>query len=128
MFANQQLMGMDLGFPDVCRTPAVPIPYPNMAMSPTTIPIPFNWILCGGPSHNMMSVRVMTIGDQPGIGLGMVSQTITMKQNHVTGAFTEILRGTPATRMTSMGPTNMINCPPAVRIVPSQFKYLLLCA
>ena len=31
MFANTQMMGMDMGFPDVCLTPPVPapVPYPN---------------------------------------------------------------------------------------------------
>ena len=42
MFANTQMMGMDMGFPDVCLTPAVPspipIPYPNIAMGPTASP------------------------------------------------------------------------------------------
>lgn len=36
MFANNQLMGVDSGAPDVCLTPTpagapVPIPYPNVA-------------------------------------------------------------------------------------------------
>lgn len=126
MFSNAQLMGMDLGFPDVCRTPAVPIPYPNMSMSPMTVPICFNILVGGGPAHNMMSIRPMTLGDQPGVGGGMVSQTFMQKHNHITGAFTRILRGSPTTRLTSIGPTNMINCPPSVRIVPSQIKELML--
>jgi len=127
MFSNCQVGGMDLGFPDVCKTPVPPIPYPNMALGPMTIPVAFNILLMGLPAHNMMSIRPVTLGDQAGIGLGLVSQTIIMKQNHITGAFTYILRGTPATRVTSIGPTNLINCPLSVRIVPSQFKELLLC-
>lgn len=128
MFTNCQLMGLDLGFPDVCRTPVPPIPYPNVGMGPVTIPIAFNILTGGGPTHNLMSIRPLTLGDQPGVGGGMISQTFMQKQNHVTGAFTRILRGTPTTRVTSIGPTNLINCPPAVRIVPSQFKEILLCA
>lgn len=39
MFANCQMMGLDLAFPDVCKTPpALPIPYPNFALGPTAIP------------------------------------------------------------------------------------------
>ena len=42
MFANCQLGGMNLGFPDVCLTPSpvgpVPIPYPNMASGLTANP------------------------------------------------------------------------------------------
>ncbi|SPY07096.1 PAAR-like domain-containing protein [Oligella urethralis] len=127
MFANCQLGGMDLGFPDVCKTPIPPIPYPNIAMGPLTIPICFNVLLMGLPQHNIMSSRTITFGDTPGIGLGLISWTVMARQQHVTGAFTHILRGTPATRVTSLGPTNLINCPLSVRIVPSQFKALLLC-
>ena len=38
MFANSQMMGTDMRFPDVCLTPRrpspVPVPYPNIAMGP----------------------------------------------------------------------------------------------
>ena len=38
MFLNSQMMGTDIGFPDVCLTPAapapIPVPYPNLAMGP----------------------------------------------------------------------------------------------
>ncbi|WOS38083.1 hypothetical protein RP300_01648 [Oligella urethralis] len=128
MFANCQLGGMDLGFPDVCRTPIPPIPYPNMAIGPTTIPICFNLLLCCMPKHNLMSIRPMSQGDNLGVGLGMICPTVMAPQTHVTGAFTHILRGTPATRVTSLGPSNLFNCPISVRLIPSQIKQLLLCA
>jgi len=42
MFTNTQMMGMDLGFPDVLLTPTsfgpVPIPYPNIGNSPLAKP------------------------------------------------------------------------------------------
>ncbi len=42
MFANTQMMGMDLGFPDVVLTPTpmapVPIPYPTVAAGPMGTP------------------------------------------------------------------------------------------
>jgi hypothetical protein len=41
MFANCQLMGMDMAFPDVCKSP-VPIPFPNMALGPMAIPNAWN--------------------------------------------------------------------------------------
>ncbi|CCG20014.1 conserved hypothetical protein [Taylorella asinigenitalis 14/45] len=126
MFANSQFGGMDLGLPDVCKTPVPPIPYPNIAPSVVTIPVAFNYLIMGGPEHNMASIRPFTTGDVPGVGLGVASQTIIAKQNHVTGSFTNILRGTPVTRLTSIGPTNVFNCPPACRIVPSQFKVISL--
>lgn len=128
MFSNCQIGGMDLGFPDVCKTPVPPVPYPNTAMGPTTIPVCFNLLLCFGPRHNIMSIRPVSMGDTPGVGMGLVSQTVMAPQRHVTGAFTFILRGSPHTRVTSFGPTNLINCPPSARLVPSQFKEILLCA
>jgi len=126
MFANCQLFGMDLGFPDVCRTPIPPIPWPNIALGPMTIPVCFNVLLIGTPQHNLMSIRPITLGDTPGIGLGMISQTVMASQRHVTGAFTHIIRGTPATRLTSFGPANLINTVSA-RCVPSQTKVALCC-
>ncbi|MCA9621991.1 MAG: DUF4150 domain-containing protein, partial [Myxococcales bacterium] len=45
MFANTQMMGIDIGFPDVCLTPTpapVPIPYPNIAMGPMGVPAAYN--------------------------------------------------------------------------------------
>lgn len=126
MFANAQFGGMDLGFPDVCKTPIPPIPYPNIALGPMTVPIAFNVLAGGGPWHNLMSVRPLTMGDTPGIGLGLVSQTVMARQQHVTGAFTVIVRGTPSTRVTSIGPANLSNCPLSCRVVPSQLRVLVL--
>ncbi|MBM4375712.1 MAG: DUF4150 domain-containing protein [Deltaproteobacteria bacterium] len=44
MLANTQMMGMDLGFPDVVLTPPVmvPIPYPNVAAGPMGLPAAYN--------------------------------------------------------------------------------------
>jgi hypothetical protein len=44
---------------------------------------------------------------------------------HLTGAFTCLVGGLPATRMTSMALQNSTNCP-GVRVVPSQVKVLVL--
>ena len=67
MFANTQMMGMDLGFPDVCLTPAgpavVPIPYPNIAMGPTAIPDQFTMFIMAMPVHNLGTEVPLTNGD-----------------------------------------------------------------
>jgi hypothetical protein len=44
---------------------------------------------------------------------------------HLTGAFTVLLKGTPATRLTSVSLQNSTNAI-GMRIVPSQFKVLML--
>jgi hypothetical protein len=129
MFANSQMMGMDMGFPDVCLTPTpvgpVPIPYPNIAMGPMAIPnVPTVMINCM-PAHNMATVVPMTNGDNAGIALGVASGTVMGPRRHLTGAFTVLINGMPASRMTSVALSNSTNCP-GVRIVPSQPTVMML--
>lgn len=128
MFANTQMMGMDLGFPDVCLTPTpapVPIPYPNIAMAPMAVSfIPTILTMCM-PNHNMSTTIPMTNGDNAGVSMGVASGTVMGPQRHVTGAFTVLMMGMPATRLTSVSIGNSTNAPGA-RIVPSQAQVLLL--
>jgi hypothetical protein len=126
VFANCQLMGMDLAFPDVCRTP-VPIPFPNMGMGFMALPNAWNILFMAMPAHNMATTIPITLGDQPGVLGGVVSQTFMQQARHVTGAFKTIIKGTPATRMTSLTTQNRCNMVGA-RIVPSQFKVVILSA
>lgn len=74
----------------------------------------------------MATVYPLSAGDEPGLLLGLVSQTIKLVGRHTTGAFTVILCGLPATRMTSASMQNVVNAPPGARITPSQVKVLLL--
>jgi hypothetical protein len=129
MFANCQMMGTDMGFPDVCLTPTpagpVPIPYPNIAMGPMAIPnCPTILFMCM-PVHNLGTTIPMTNGDNSGVNMGVASGTVMGPSRHVTGAFTVLLNGMPATRMTSVSLQNSTNCP-GVRLVPSQALVLLL--
>lgn len=129
MFANTQMMGMDLGFPDVCLTPAgpavVPIPYPNIAMGPTAIPSQFIVLIEAMPAHNLGTTTPLTNGDNAGVATGVASGTLMGPSRHLTGAFTVLYGGMPATRLTSMSLQNSTNAPGA-RLVPSQVKVLLL--
>jgi len=128
MFANSQMMGMSLGFPDVCLTPTpapVPIPYPNISAQPMGVPAAYNVLFMGTPAHNMATTVPMTNGDNPGVALGVASGLVMGPSRHVTAAFTVLAGGIPATRMTSMTITNSTNCP-GVSLVPSQVKVLLL--
>ena len=97
MFANSQLMGMDLAFPDVCLTPMpvpTPIPYPDMAFGPTAIPVCWNILYQCVPAHNMVAtVTPITLGDTPGVALGVASGTVMGPSRHITGAFTMLLKG-----------------------------------
>lgn len=130
MFANSQMMGMDLAFPDVCLTPTptpTPIPYPDIALGPTAVPVAFNILFMGTPAHNMATVTPLTNGDNPGVATGVASGTMMGPSRHLTAAFTVLLKGTPGTRLTSMSLQNSTNAP-GCRLVPSQFKVLLLAA
>ncbi len=129
MFANSQMMGTDTGFPDVCLTPSpagpVPLPYPNVAMGPTATGAVYNVLFMCTPAHNMSTSIPMTNGDNAGVSTGVASGSVMGPSRHLTGAFTVLVGGMPATRMTSVALQNRTNCPGA-RIVPSQVKVLLL--
>lgn len=128
MFANTQMMGMDIGFPDVCLTPTpapVPIPYPNIALGPTALGFYPKVLWMGMPAHNMGTTIPLTNGDNAGVAMGVASGTVMGPARHLTAAFTVLVGGLPATRMTSVALQNSTNCP-GMRLVPSQVKVLLL--
>jgi hypothetical protein len=128
MFANSQMMGIDMGFPDVCLTPTpapVPVPYPNIAAGPMGVPASYNILFMGTPAHNMATTVPLTNGDNAGVALGVASGLVMGPSRHLTGSFTTLLTGMPATRMTSASLQNSTNCP-GMRLVPSQVKVVIL--
>jgi hypothetical protein len=130
MFANTQMGGMDTGFPDVCLTPAppappVPIPYPNIANRPTAVPAVYNVLFDGAPAHNISTEIPFSNGDNAGVSLGVASGRVMGPSRCMTGAFSVLVGGKPATRMTSVTMQNGTNCPGA-SVAPSQVKVLLL--
>ncbi len=129
MFASCQVGGMNLGFPDVCMTPAapapIPLPYPNTSAGPTTAPFCANILLCCGPAHNLTTPVPMSLGDCPGVAEGVASGTVMSPTRPLTGAFTVLFDGAPATRLTTSNIQNNTNAP-GMRIVPSQVTVILL--
>jgi hypothetical protein len=128
MFANTQMGGTDMGLPDVCLTPTpapVPIPYPNIAAGPMAVPAAYNVLLNCAPAHHMGSSVPLTNGDNAGISMGVASGMVMGPSRHLTAAFTVLVGGMPATRMTSTSLQNGTNCP-GMRAVPSQVKVVLL--
>ncbi|MBF0529505.1 MAG: DUF4150 domain-containing protein [Deltaproteobacteria bacterium] len=129
MFANCQKGGMSLGFPDVCLTPSpagpVPIPYPNTAQQNMGAPAVIKVLYDGAPAHNLNTKIAQTTGDNAGVSGGVASGTVMGPAQHVTGSFTVLSGGMPATKMTSVSIQNSTNCP-GVALVPSQVKVLLL--
>ncbi len=129
MFANTQMMGMDMGFPDVCLTPTpagpIPIPYPNIAAGPMGVPAVYNVLFMATPAHNMSTVVPLSNGDNAGVALGVASGLVMGPARHLTASFTTLVGGMPLTRLTSMSLQNSTNCP-GMRAVPSQIKVLVL--
>jgi hypothetical protein len=129
MFANSQGGGTGIGFPDVCLTPTpagpVPTPYPNTATGSMGVPAAYNVLFSCTPAHNMSTTIPMTNGDNAGVNTGVASGTVMGPSRHQTAAFTVLVGGMPATRLTSVALHNSTNCPGA-RLVPSQTKVLLL--
>jgi len=123
--------GMDLGFPDVCLTPplAIPLPYPDEAETVTTAPAAYNVMIDCMPVINMGSIGLVSLGDDAGILLGVVSHMISGDIIYEVGCFTIFVDGMPAQRLTSItGQNSMFILPnaPGMCIVPSQVTVLAL--
>jgi len=120
-------MGMDLAFPDICKTPPalLPIPYPNFAIGPMAIPNVWNTLLMMMPAHNLLTTIPMTNGDNAGLALGLVSQTVMSQARRVTCVPNVLFGCIPATRLTCLTIQNTINTM-GIRAVPSQLKVVLL--
>jgi hypothetical protein len=137
MFANCQMGGMNLGVPDVCKTPVpspagpvpVPIPYPHIALGMTALPPTacLKVLLMAGPAHNMMTTIPISNGDNPGVYMGVASQMVMGPSRHLFGSTNVLYGGMPATKMTSpSGQNGMSLNIPGMTLVPAQFKVLLL--
>ena len=133
MFANCQLGGLNLGFPDVCLTPAgpavVPVPYPNTATGLTANPAMAckKIYLSCMPAHNLATQIPLSMGDNAGVAGGVASGMMMGPCKHLMGSFGVIYEGTPATKMTSpTGQNGMSLNAPGMTLAPSQFKVMIL--
>ena len=132
MFANCSLNGTNIGFLDVCNTPAapspIPLPYPNTALVPMALPATasLKHFKSFMPSHNLGTQIPMTNGDNAGV-LGGVASGIFMGPSRHTRCSTKVfVGGMPATRWLDNTVQNMTNCPCGTTVVPSQFKVIYL--
>ncbi|WP_454915552.1 DUF4150 domain-containing protein [Xanthobacter sediminis] len=133
MFVTSQgpIPAMDMTFPDVCRTPVgpaiVPIPYPNLALSPTAIPTQVKVCLMCMPGHNLTTQKPISNGDNAGVGLGMLSNLVMGPVAPAMGSTNLFLGGAPAIKMTSPTKQNG-TCAnvPGVTLTPSQVKLVSL--
>jgi hypothetical protein len=121
MFANN-MMVMNLGFPDVCLEGPVPIPFPNISETEMALPTAPNILVEYTPIQTVLSWVVMSEGD---IGLGVASGMCMGPTIPLMGSFTVLSEAMPTTRMTSMNLQNLSNAP-GMSLVPGQFTLLLL--
>ena len=124
MHGNCQLGGVDLGIVDVCKTP-VPTPFVNVAIGPMARPNVRRTHLTMMPAHNMGTVIPKTLGDQPGVMGGIISQTFMDQSRHIFGAPKVVIEGMLATCLFHPTVQNRFNSP-GFRAAPSQFTTVML--
>ncbi|MBF0239491.1 MAG: DUF4150 domain-containing protein [SAR324 cluster bacterium] len=135
MFASTQMGGVNMAFPDVCLTPMppfgipAPIPYPNVAAgllaNPGTAAIKVLTVCM--PTHNMMTMGTISMGDTPGVMMGVMSAMIMGPHRTLIPAFTTLMGGLPTSRLLSMmGQNGLALNIPGVTIAPAQPKVLVM--
>jgi carboxyl-terminal processing protease len=103
-------VGMNMGFPDVCLTPAppgppVPIPYPNMAMHAMAAPFSPSVMIQMLPALNMGSMIPVTMGMEPGVMHPFYKQMGMF----TTGSPVVFINGLPGITLTCPTTGNMMN-------------------
>jgi hypothetical protein len=73
----------------------------------------------------MATMVPLTNADNAGVALGVASGLVMGPSRHLTGSFTILIKGMPATKMTSVSLQNSTNCP-GMRLVPSQPRVIML--
>ncbi|MBC8440583.1 MAG: DUF4150 domain-containing protein [Deltaproteobacteria bacterium] len=133
MFANCSMPGMDIAFPDVCKTPApppvvtVPIPYPNMAVKVMAIPptASMKHLIMFMPAHHIGTTVPTSMGDNTGALGGVASQIMMGPARNIRCSMKIITGGLPATRMLDNTMQNLTNTS-GMTLIPGQFKVLYL--
>jgi hypothetical protein len=131
MFANTNLGVMNLAFPDVCLTPSpigpLPIPYPNIALSFAHVPSQFCVMIDCGLAENLLTEGTISMGDEPGVGGGILSGIFMGPDRALLGSFKVLMGGMFGTRLTSLtGQNGFIPNAPGMSLTPAQFRVLLL--
>ena len=131
---STNLIGMSLGFPDVCKMPTpagpVPVPLPNISMTTTCNPSTASAnVLCrGGLTMTMKSETLLSNGDEAGTLGGMVSNRIMGATRYTTASFTIFTNSMPTARW--LGTTMQNAMPPnavGAQLVPSQIFVINAC-
>ena len=131
MFATNSIGAMNLfTVPDVCKTPIVvpvPIPYPNITFSFWHIPSVFKLMFGIGLAENLLTNGTISLGDQPGVLGGIISNVFMGPDRYLLGSFKVLAAGIFATRMTSLvGMNGMPFNTIGMAVLPGQFRVILL--
>ena len=108
MFANCQGGGVDICFPEICKTPpaGAPLPYPNVAMGCSAVGFYPRVILQTGPAHTLATTIPMTSGDEIGAMGGAVSLIIKGPSRHTAGSCLLYTSPSPRDRTRSRMPSS----------------------
>ena len=109
--------GISIAFPDVCKTPApplpfVPIPYPNIAKSSDTAQGAKKVTCDGNPPCVKDSNFSTSMGDEAGSLMGMISSKIKGKAEFINFSFDVQFEGKGVARAMDMMLHNDKNTPP----------------
>lgn len=131
MFANTNLCVTNFAFPDVCNVPTpvgpIPTPFPNFAISISHVPSQFSLFIQCGLAENLVTQGTISNGDEPGIGLGVVSGLEIGPDRYMMGSVKVCFGGVFATRLTSVvGQNGMLPNAVGMSITPSQVCVLVL--
>lgn len=112
--------GITIVFPDVCKTPAppVPIPYPNIAKSGDTTQGAKTVTCDGNPVCVRDSNFVVSTGDEPGTLLGVLSNRVQGKAEFVNFSFDVQIEGKNVPRAFDLMVHNDKNTPPSPVMQP----------
>lgn len=125
MPAANQGVGMNMGFPDVCLTPAapapLPIPYPNIGMNAMAMPFVPNVMMSMAPAQNMGAKPLMTNGDNAGVAHPLCMQP----GGTIIGNPRILVGGMPASHLCVPTYGNNFNNPVGSKLVPSVTNVML---
>jgi len=131
MFANNNLCVLNCSFLDVCLVPAFPVPiptpFPNLAFSSTHIPSVFNVIVGGGLVENLITMGTLSLGDEIGVLLGLISHFMDGPDRGFFGSLKTLMGGIFGTRLTTItGQNGMLPNTVGMSMTPGQVRVILL--
>ena len=125
MPSSNQGVGMNIGFPDVCLTPAapspIPVPYPNLGQNAVGMPFCPTILLSFCPAHNMGAKPMLTNGDEA----GAAHATFIGTGANNMGNPRILLQGMPAETLCNPTAGNKYNNPIGAKLVPSVTNCLM---